>query len=231
MLHYVPALEKAGWKKALHLVAPGDALPDLGTVVGVVLCGGADMDPTAWDPAEPVHPTAEPAPDRDALEIPLVRAAWAQGLPILGICRGEQVLNVAMGGSLFQHVPEAFHCEVERHQHGSADAGPELRHRVRVAEGSRLARALGTTDLPVNSRHHQAVRRIAPDLRPVAWHDDTQGEGGALVEGVESPDPRHWVVGVQWHPENLMGLQGEAGRAARNLFGAFLAAVADYSAR
>lgn len=229
-LHYVPALRQAGWKMGVHLVSPGETLPDLAEAVGLLLCGGADMHPTAWDPEEGVHPTADPAPARDALEIPLVRQAWELGLPVLGICRGEQVLNVALGGSLFQHVPEAYACPRERHQHGHADQGPDLRHRVRVAEGSRLAEALGTTDLPVNSRHHQAVRRVAPVLRAVAWDDATPGPGGPLVEGVESPDPRHWVLGVQWHPENLVGLEGAGGLAARNLFQAFLAAVAAYSA-
>jgi putative glutamine amidotransferase len=159
---------------------------------------------------------------RDAFEIPLVRRAWEQGLPILGICRGEQILNVALGGSLVQDVPEHFGCEGERHRHGTPEVA-DMRHRVQLAPGSRLRALLGEDVFLVNSRHHQAVRQVAPPLVAVGWHLDTAHPAtGPLIEAVEAADPARWVFGVQWHPENLVTLRGPAGDAARDLFSAFV---------
>jgi putative glutamine amidotransferase len=191
----------------------------------VVLCGGLDIHPRLWDAGEPVHPAAEVDEARDALEAPLAREAWRLGLPILGICRGEQILNAALGGSLIQDIPSHFACESDRHRHGSSDF-PELHHRVTLDPRSRLAELLGYPEIQVNSRHHQAVKRLAPGLRAVAWHPDTRHpQGGPLIEGIEAEDSHRWAFGVQWHPENLMGLQGEAGDAARRLFEGFAEAV------
>ena len=221
--HYLPAL--AGWDGPVRLVPPGDPLPHLGTVAGLLLTGGYDIHPRHWDPAEAVHPKAEVDADRDAFELPLIREAWARRLPILGICRGEQILNVALGGSMIQDVPDHFGCEPARHQHGTADA-PDMRHRVQLAPGSRLRTLLGEDVFLVNSRHHQAVKRVAPGLIPVGWHLDTvHPDSGPLVEAVEAADPDRWVFGVQWHPENLIGLKGPAGDAARDLFAAFVKAI------
>jgi putative glutamine amidotransferase len=223
--HYLPAVRGAGWTGPIHLAAPGDALPDLAEVAGLLLAGGADIHPRHWDAGEAVHPEAEVDEDRDLFEIPLIRRAWEARLPILGICRGEQILNVALGGSMVQHVPEHYGCELSRHQHGTPDA-PDMHHRVQLAPGSRLRALLGEDVFLVNSRHHQAVKRVAPELVAVGWHLDTvHRETGPLVEAVEAADPGRWAFGVQWHPENLVGLKGPAGDAARDLFSAFVKAV------
>lgn len=223
--HYLPALQAAGWSGPFALVAPGDRLPDLAACAGLVLTGGNDIHPCHWDAAEPVHAAAEVDADRDALELPLVRAAWDRNLPLLGICRGEQILNVALGGSLIQDIPDHFGCEPSRHQHGTPDAS-DMHHRVQLAPGSRLRALLGEDVFLVNSRHHQAVKQVAPPLRAVAWHLDTvHPETGPVIEAIEAADPAHWVFGVQWHPENLITLKGPAGDAARDLFAAFVAAA------
>ena len=222
--YYVQALKEAGFVGDIRWATPGDPLPSWEGVSGVLLTGGADIDPVRWDLDEPVHPTAEVDGERDAVEVPLVQQAWERHLPILGICRGEQILNVALGGSMIQHVPEHFECEADRHQHGDPQT-PDLRHGVVVDPTSRLASLLGSTEVLVNSRHHQAVKQVAPDLRAVAFHPETQRGPQALIEGIEATDPDRWVVGVQWHPENLVGLPEAAGQAARNLFAGFVQAL------
>ena len=225
--HYVPALKAAGWHGPLQLVAPGDPTPPLDGVAALLLCGGGDIHPSTWDEAEPVHPATDIDAERDALEVPLVKAAWEQGVPILGICRGEQILNVALGGTLFQDIPTHFECESSRHRRGSADI-PDLHHAVAVTHGSRLASLLGTHKVDVNSRHHQAVAQVAPPLRAVAFHPETLQRGVALVEAIEAKDADRWAVGVQWHPENLAALEGPAGDAARGLFQGFIQAAMDH---
>ncbi len=223
--HYLPAVRGAGWTGPIHLAAPGDPLPDLAEVAGLLLAGGGDIHPRHWDAAEAVHGEAEVDDERDLFEIPLIRRAWDANLPILGICRGEQVLNVALGGSMVQHVPEHYACEPSRHQHGTPDV-PDMHHRVQLAPGSRLRALLGEDVFLVNSRHHQAVKRVAPALVAVGWHLDTvHPETGPLVEALEAADPARWAFGVQWHPENLVGLKGPAGDAARDLFAAFIKAI------
>lgn len=223
--HYLPALRLGGWSGDILLVAPGDSLPPLATLSGLLLCGGLDIHPRLWDPSESLHPAAEVDEARDAFEGPLVRRAWELGLPILGICRGEQMLNAALGGSLVQDIPGYFHCESERHRHGCSDT-PDLHHAVQLAPRSRLTALVGRPEIPVNSRHHQAVKRLAPGLRAAAWHLDTaHPETGPLVEGLEAEDESRWVFGVQWHPENLVGLEGEDGGAARRIFEGFAEAA------
>ncbi len=220
--HYLPALRAAGWTGTIHLLAPGDPLPDLAAASGLLLTGGYDIHPRHWDATEAVHPAAEVDEARDAFEIPLIRAAWDRNLPIFGICRGEQILNVALGGSMIQDVPDHFACEGSRHQHGTPDA-PDMHHRVQLAPGSRLRALLGEDVFLVNSRHHQAVQRVAPPLVAVGWHLDTTHPGtGPIIEALEATDPARWVFGVQWHPENLVTLKGPAGDAARDLFSAFV---------
>ena len=223
--HYLPGLRAAGWTGAIQLVAPGDPLPDLTKVAGLLLTGGHDIHPCHWDALEPVHPEADVDADRDAFEIPLIRSAWDLNVPILGICRGEQVLNVALGGSMIQDVPDHYGCESERHQHGTPEV-PDMHHRVQLAPGSRLRALLGEDVFLVNSRHHQAVQRVAPPLVAIGWHlDTTHPDTGPIIEAVEATDPNRWVFGVQWHPENLVTLKGPAGDAARDLFSAFVKAI------
>lgn len=219
--YYVNALRVAGWTGGVEPVAPGDPVPSLSGYSGLLLVGGADIHPRHWDPHEAVHPTVELDEERDALELPLAREAWERRIPILGICRGIQLLNVALGGSLHQDLPSDFGVEPGLHQKGTPEQ-PELAHDVDVDPDSALAGFLGCTRLEVNSRHHQAVRRIAPGLRPVAWHPATRDAGGPLVEGIEAVDIGRFAIGVQWHPENLVGLSDGAGQAALRLFRAFV---------
>ncbi len=227
---YVPALKAAGWHGRIELVAPGDPRPSLDGVAGLLLCGGADIHPDRWNPGEPVHPKAEPDPERDAAEIPLIQAAWERNLPILGICRGHQILNVALGGSMVQDVPDHFGCAEDLHSHGTPEVA-EVRHDVFVTHGSRLADLLGGHKVPVNSRHHQAVKDVASELRATAYHPTTLKDGIPLIEGIEAKDPDRWVVGVQWHPENLAAMPDQAGDASRGLFNGFVQAVEAFAER
>jgi putative glutamine amidotransferase len=182
---------------------------------GLVLTGGGDVDPARF--GEPRHPTAsDVSPARDALEIELAHLALERGVPLLAICRGLQVLNVALGGSLHQDIPS----EPGGHLDHSQKALQQMRrsqpvHHVKVQEGSRLAKILGTLEVDVNSFHHQALKALGRGLTPVAWSPD------GIVEGAEMPDGGRFVVGVQWHPEDLVGHDP----AARNLFAALVDAA------
>ena len=173
---------------------------------GLVLTGGGDVDPARF--GEPPHPTvSDVSADRDALELHLARRAVEEGLPLLAICRGIQVLNVALGGTLWQDVPSQVPGALVHQQTAPRH---EPTHRVKLlGEGTRLHAASGNRELAVNSFHHQAVKRLGEGLREVAWAED------GLVEGVELPG-HPFAVGVQWHPEDLVGHDP----AARGLFAA-----------
>jgi gamma-glutamyl-gamma-aminobutyrate hydrolase PuuD len=173
---------------------PASVLPRLDALV---LTGGGDLDPSAYG-AEPHERTGFVRGFRDDAELALVRAALSGGVPFLGICRGVQVLNVALGGTLHQHVPEVVgddrHC-----------SGPGLYNRfpVTVAPSSRLAKALGEETVTVSHYHHQAVDRLGAGLTASAWSADGVIEA---VEAVEAMDAigaggHPFAVGVQWHPE------------------------------
>ncbi len=220
--HYIPALRLGSWDQELALLSPGDPVGSMNTFSGLLMVGGNDIHPRGWDPGEPLHPTAEVDEERDALELPIAREAWRLGLPILGICRGEQVLNVALGGSLIQDIPSRFGCAPEVHRAGSS-RNPLLLHRVTLDPASRLAGLLGAGEFPVNSRHHQAVDRVAPGFRAVGWHEGTTRNGERLIEAIEATDATRWAFGVQWHPENLVAREDETGLVARRLFEAFAA--------
>jgi len=168
----------------------------LDEVDGILLTGGLDVDPARYD--EPAHQTTEPAPDRDAFELPLSRLALAADVPVFAICRGIQVLNVAAGGTLIQDIPSQIPSTLEHSLDTSKDA---LAHDVRVTPGTRLFAALGTgvagERCTVNSRHHQAVGRVADGFAVSAVSPD------GVVEAIEKPDAT-FCVGVQWHPENFL---------------------------
>jgi putative glutamine amidotransferase len=184
----VDAVRRAGGEPVLLL--PPMAAP-LGDVIarfdGLLLVGGGDVEPGAYGESNH-HPGVYGVdPQRDGAEIGLVRNAAEAELPTLAICRGIQVMNVAFGGTLIQHLPD----RPEMLEHRKLEI--ERMHSVRVAEPSRLAAATGRTSLDGASRHHQGLDRLGDGLIPVAWADDE------LVEAVEHRDG--WVVGVQWHPE------------------------------
>ncbi|HEY7597815.1 MAG TPA: gamma-glutamyl-gamma-aminobutyrate hydrolase family protein [Actinophytocola sp.] len=153
---------------------------------GLVVAGGADIDPAAYG-AERRIESGPPRPDRDGSERRLVALALELGLPLLGVCRGMQMLNVVLGGTLHQHLPD----EVGNHDHLPMP-GTFGRVPVKVAAGSRLAGILGE-QVDVHCHHHQSLDRLGDGLVPVAW------AGDGTVEGVELPG--RFAIGVQWHPE------------------------------
>jgi len=179
---------------------------------GLVLTGGGDIEPSRF--GEAAHPkTALVSTDRDALDLELVDRALRDDVPMFAICRGLQVLNVALGGSVHQHVPDAFGDGI---QHSQAARRDVATHDVKLqTEGTRLGAILGTSELRVNSFHHQAVHRLGRDLRDIGWAPDN------VIEALEHADRRRFVVAVQWHPEELVGHDA----AARALFTAVVDAA------
>ena len=175
---------------------------------GLLLTGGGDLDPALF--GEAPHATLyDVAPSRDTVESTAVRIALDRRLPILAICRGLQVLNVALGGSLYQDVGTDPGTEIMHSQEAPRD---QPTHEVVVEPGSRLAETLGTDEIEVNSMHHQAVKALGPGLRAVAWAPDQ------IVEGLELSDRSRFVLGVQWHPEELISHS----EPARRLFTALV---------
>lgn len=170
---------------------PDLAAAYLARLDGLVLSGGLDVDPTYYG-QEPLPALGQVDGVRDAFELALVRGAREQGIPILAICRGVQVANVAFGGTLLQHIPGQVKGALKHDQEALRDDA--LSHSVEVVKGSRLHDMAGATQLRVNSFHHQAVDRPAPGFTVCARAPD------GVIEGLE--DPRHpFFVGVQWHPE------------------------------
>ncbi len=155
---------------------------------GLMLIGGGDVNPARFGQRQ--HPEVDGIEDeRDTLEIDLLLEADRSGIPVFGICRGLQVVNVAFGGTLHQHLPDVGGVD----QHRMAGRHQRLRHEVKVAESSRLYDVCGRATIDAASSHHQGIDALAEGLVPVAW------TGDGLVEAVERPEG--WVVAVQWHPE------------------------------
>jgi putative glutamine amidotransferase len=186
-LAYVRAVEHAGGRAFVIPPAESGLEETLDALDGVIFSGGGDIDPGLYD-AEPHPETDEPRAARDAAELRMLEAALERDMPVLAICRGSQVLNVARGGDLVQHLPEEVGHDRHRHEPGSFSD-----HDVTVAAGSRLGAVLGER-APVKSHHHQAYGRIGQGLREVAWAED------GVVEGLEDPEKR-FALGVLWHPE------------------------------
>jgi putative glutamine amidotransferase len=210
---YVAAVQQAGGVPVL-LVPQHDARAQaalLERLDGVLLTGGGDVDPMRF--GEVAHPTvSDVSAERDALEIALVEGALERRLPLLAICRGIQVLNVALGGSLHQDVASSPGTPIAHRQQAPRH---EPTHGVKIEADSRLGDVLGAHDLDVNSMHHQAVKGLGRGLRAVAFSPD------GLIEAVELVDPSQLVLGVQWHPEELAPHQP----AAQRLFAALIAAA------
>ena len=184
---YVEAIERVGGRALLVPPSEEGVEETLDALDGLLFSGGSDLDPATYE-QEPHPETTGTRPARDRGELALLEAALARDLPVLAVCRGSQVLNVARGGDLVQHLPEVVGDE--RHKH---TPGVFSDHDVRVEEGSLLGRLLGER-APVKSHHHQGYGRVGEGLRPVAWADD------GTVEALEAPDKR-FAVGVLWHPE------------------------------
>lgn len=206
---YVRALQAAG---LVPLIVPPSLSPEearvlVAGVAGIVLSGGEDIDPARYGAAR--HPaTQAPHHGRDATELALAAAAREARRPLLGICRGLQLLNVALGGTLVQDLPGERPGNIA---HARDDAAGQRVHGLTVTAGSRLAAATVDLAITVNSLHHQAVDRLAPSLRATAHAPD------GVIEAVESTDD-WWVLAAQWHPEELTD---DAEPWDRALFAAF----------
>ncbi len=192
---YVQAARAAGLAPlVLPPLEPGELEPILDAIHGVILTGGEDMDPATYR-AAPSPASHEPHTKRDRCELAVVHHAREHRLPTFAICRGIQVVNVALGGTLIQDIPSERPSDIN---HDQSAARTERVHSVRVEPDSRLAAAMGTTAMSVNSFHHQAVARVAQGLRVTARSPD------GVIEGVEWIGDEWWMLGVQWHPEELM---------------------------
>jgi putative glutamine amidotransferase len=184
---YVRAVERAGGRALLVPPSEDGVEETLGALDGLVFSGGSDLDPELYD-QEPHNETFGIHEERDRAELALLEAALRRDMPVLAICRGSQVLNVALGGDLVQHLPEVVGDEKHKHTPGAfAD------HDVTVEPGTKLGSLLGD-HTPVKSHHHQGIGRIGEGLRVAAHAED------GTVEAVEDPG-RRFAVGVLWHPE------------------------------
>ena len=196
---YVAAVAGAGGAPVLVPLdlTEGALQAILDRLSGLVLPGGPDVAPAIY--GEAPHPCLGRVDDAlDRTELVMVRWAIEADRPLLAICRGMHVLNVALGGTLYQDIPSQRPGALEHHRFGSRGYPPDDRaHDVDIAHSSRLATLLGSRQVTTNSRHHQAIKVLAPQLTAVA--DTADG----LVEAVEIPGA-HFAIGVQWHPENLV---------------------------
>jgi len=210
---YVRAIAAVG---LVPLVVPpldaSTAAAVLDAVHGLVLTGGEDIDPAQYDAAKRPE-TDAPHVARDKCEIALTRLAHERRMPTLAICRGIQVVNVALGGTLVQDIRGARPGALD---HVRSDQRATRVHEVSIEAGSRLANAIGDTAITVNSSHHQAVERVASGLQVTALAPD------GVVEGAEWVADDWWMLAVQWHPEELVD---DARPWDRNLFAAFAATV------
>ena len=192
----------------LPVLQAADADAILEGMDGLILTGGEDVGPARY--GERRHPALGDVHEtRDEFELALVRAARARGLPTFAICRGVQIANVALGGTLVQDLPSEWTHALE---HESGRGRTERAHIVTLTPGSKLARACGATEISVNSMHHQALARVASGLMATAHAPD------GVIEGVEWSGDDWWMLGVQWHPEELVQTEESWDRA---LFTAF----------
>jgi putative glutamine amidotransferase len=193
---YLSAIEQAGADARVITPETDPVAHVIDWCDGVLLTGGADVDPEHYGDAER-HPTLALEKERDAYELELARLAMSRDLPLLAICRGVQLLNVAAGGTLFQDLPSQHPSAIN---HSLREPPDRVAHAVSVEPGSRLSTMMvgpdADLDLMVNSRHHQAVKRVAPGFRAVAHAPD------GIVEAIEKPGSA-FCIGVQWHPENF----------------------------
>jgi putative glutamine amidotransferase len=210
---YVDAVIAAGG--APLLIPPTDNLDVLRALYeridGLLLSGGGDIHPQYY--GEPAHPKlGNVDPARDVSEIPLAQWATEDGKPVLGICRGAQVINVALGGSLYQDITEQLESDLEHTLSYSKQDWTYMAHDLKLAPDSHLANMFGTTQFTTNSLHHQSLKNIAPGIHAVGWAPD------GVVEAIEGNNG-HFLIGVQCHPE---ALQAEADPRWQILFKRFV---------
>jgi putative glutamine amidotransferase len=192
---YEESVRRAGGEPViLDWSDPKNAAEVLATVDGVLMTGGPDVDPALYGEKREPQVVSLAPPARDHFELELAREVIKQDAPILAICRGLQVLNVAAGGSLVQDIPTSLPGALA---HDVKDPKNAIAHTVRIAPGSRIAALLAGTETRVNSRHHQAVKRVGNGLEVTATAPD------GIVEALEKPDAR-FCVAVEWHPENFV---------------------------
>ena len=193
---YISALSKAG---ATPVMIPlGLNIGALNNILehidGLVLSGGGDIHPEEY--GSRMHPSVEEIDrDRDRVELQLLEQAIAKGLPLLGICRGLQLINIGLGGELYEHILDQYDGAIE-HRYYPGWPRDHLAHTVKITSDSQLWNILQVSEAPVNSLHHQGIKVLAPGLRPTAYAPD------GLIEAVEIPD-YPFGIAVQWHPEWL----------------------------
>jgi len=211
---YIRALMEAGFRREeIVVLAPGSE--PQGSYDGVVLGGGLDVDPARYGREIKPGANVELDLDRDSTDFAAFEKARQEEVPVLGICRGMQLVNVALGGTLHQDIPSDRPSEIVHEVPGQH---PERRdHKVAVKPGTRLSEIARAAEIDVNSRHHQAVERLAPGIEISAFAPD------GLIEAFESARP--WLLAVQWHPENLL-----EDPASRRLFAEFARAVRERAA-
>jgi putative glutamine amidotransferase len=220
--NYLHVLQRAGVTPSLVTPAhePGAVAALVRAANGLVLSGGEDVEPARYG-EDPIPQLGEVNPARDAMEWRALDVALALDMPVLGICRGMQVLNVYLGGTLYQDLPTQRGDMINHEQDGPWG---HHQHHVQCTDGSHLQRILGDCmPLEINSFHHQAVKGLAPGLRCTAQAED------GLIEGIESEN-HHWVLGVQWHPERHEA-EARDSDPNRKIIEAFAAAVQEYAAR
>ncbi len=210
---YLGALIHAGFRREeIEVLPPGSAVS--GDFDGVVIGGGCDVEPSRYGESARADAGLELDPERDETDFALFDLARRARTPTLAICRGIQVVNVALGGTLVQDLPSQRPGPLAHETDGTKPRErARLDHTVRIAPGTRLSGMAGTAEIPVNSRHHQAIALPAPGLTVSAVAPD------GVIEAVESGEP--WLVAVQWHPENLVGTDP----ASRRIFEEFARAV------
>lgn len=189
------------------------------SIDGLLLCGGTDLDPSYYG-EEPIPELGETLPERDAFEMAILKHALKRGTPVFGICRGLQVLNVALGGTLYQDLPSQVGGGSIAHRQQMPKW--QWTHEVEVDGDSQMAKIMESTELRVNSYHHQGIKDLADGLLVVARASD------GVVEGIESPNlSEHWLLGVQWHAEAMR----DVGSEHRRLFEAHVAAASRHALR
>lgn len=195
----------------LPYINPEIALETLSVCDGIILSGGEDVDPQLFG-QDPHHQLGPTTPERDLAEIAMVKYALENNIPLLAICRGVQILNVALGGTLIQDIPSQIKESIQHSQ--KIDRSRDT-HWVTISRDSKLYGIVGSERVRVNSLHHQAIDRVANDLRVVAQSSD------GIVEAVEYIQPTTFTVGVQWHPESMASTNSEM----NNIFVEFIKKV------